>query len=56
MNACKFRDEYDDLPDGAYYAIAEAQGLTDELVEMAEWEWKNTTNGEAENEQSNSSR
>lgn len=42
MNAVRFRDEYDDLPDGAFFAIAEDQGLTDALIEMAEWEHKNT--------------
>lgn len=42
MNAAHFRDEYDDLPDGAFFAIAEDQGLKDALIEMAEWEHNNT--------------
>jgi hypothetical protein len=48
LNAAHFRDEYDDLPDGAFFAIAEEQDLTDALVEMAEWENENTN--EVENE------
>lgn len=42
MDACRFRDEYDDLPDGAFFAIAEEQGVTDFLTKMADWEWNNT--------------
>ncbi len=43
MDACRFRDEYDSEPDGAYFEIARQQGLYDALNEMAEWEWTNTT-------------
>ena len=43
MDACRFRDEYDDLPDGAFFAIATEQGLYDALIEMAEWENANTS-------------
>lgn len=42
MEAAHFRDEYDDLPDGAFFAMAEDQGLLDALVEMADWEHVNT--------------
>jgi len=42
MAACVFRDDYDELPDGAFFAVAEEYGLTDALIEMAEWETKNT--------------
>jgi len=46
MDACRFRDAYDDEPDGAFFAIARGQGLYDALQEMADWEWENTTAGE----------
>ncbi len=42
MDACDFRDQFDELPDGAFFAIAEERGLMYALVEMAEWEKKNT--------------
>jgi hypothetical protein len=43
MDACNFRDEYDDEPDGAFFAIARERGLYDALEEMAIWENENTT-------------
>jgi hypothetical protein len=51
MNAARFRDEYDDEPDGAFFAIADEQGLTEELIEMAEWKAANTNIGEEKSEQ-----
>jgi len=42
MDACYFRDEYDELPDGAFFAVAEEKDLFDALIEMADWENKNT--------------
>ncbi|MBU1661313.1 MAG: hypothetical protein KKD28_07555 [Chloroflexi bacterium] len=42
MDACYFRDEFDELPGGAFFAIAEERGLMYALVEMAEWEKENT--------------
>jgi len=42
MNACIFRDTYDELPDGAFFAIAEEHDLYDALIAMAEWENENT--------------
>ena len=45
MEACQFRDEYDALPDGAFFAIAEEKGLTHQLEIMADWEWINTDMG-----------
>ena len=38
MDACRFRDDYDDEPDGAFFAIAAEQELSDALEDMAEWE------------------
>jgi hypothetical protein len=46
MEACHFRDDFDDEPDGAFFALAEERGLTDALIEMADWEMENTTVGE----------
>ena len=42
MSACHFRDEYDELPDGAFWAIADEYNMTDLLIELAEWEDVNT--------------
>jgi len=42
MDACRFRDEYDNLPDGAFFEVARELGLYDALDDMAEWESKNT--------------
>jgi len=43
MEACNFRDNYADLPDGAYFALADDFGLSKALNKMAEWEAQNTT-------------
>lgn len=40
LSASNFRDENDDLPDGAFFAIAEEQGLLGGLDELAEFETK----------------
>jgi len=45
MDACRFRDDYDTFPDGAFFMIAEEQGLTDLLMTMADWEHNNTDVG-----------
>lgn len=42
MDVCIFRDDYDEEPDGAFFAIAAELGLSDALEEMAEWEAANT--------------
>ncbi len=42
LGACSFRDAYDDEPDGAFFAIAEEQGMMDALIAMATWEHANT--------------
>ena len=42
IEAARFRDEYDDESDGAFFAISEEMGLTDALVELAEWENEHT--------------
>ena len=44
MDACYFRDEYDELPDGAFFAAADEHGLMGAIEEMAEWEQANTDN------------
>lgn len=40
--AYHFRDEFDDLPDGAYFGIAEEHGLNGELDRLGQWELENT--------------
>lgn len=42
LEAAHFRDEYDDLPDGAFWAMAEEKGLLDDIIAMSEWENENT--------------
>lgn len=42
MEACHFRDEFDDVPDGAFFAIAREKGVYEALDQMAEWEHANT--------------
>jgi hypothetical protein len=42
MDACHFRDSNDDLPDGAFFAMAREEEIYDNLLEMAEWENENT--------------
>ena len=42
LNACYFRDDYDDEPDGAFFVIANEQEIYDDLIEVAEWENENT--------------
>lgn len=42
MDTCFFRDANDDMPDGAFFAIAEEEGMIDALIQMAEWENANT--------------
>jgi len=42
MQACRFRDAYDDEPDGAFFGIAEEHSLYEALIAMAEWEDENT--------------
>ena len=49
MAACVFRDDFDDLPDGAFFALADEKNITDLLIEMAEWENENTIEVPGEN-------
>lgn len=42
LEACHFRDEYDDLPNAAFFALAEERGLYEGLIEMSKWEQENT--------------
>lgn len=51
MSAARFRDEYDDLPDGAYFAIAKSQGLYNALIKLAEWEHENTDTGKVKKDE-----
>lgn len=38
IEAAAFRDQFDDLPDGAFLAIAEEMGLADALADLGEFE------------------
>ena len=41
QEAAYFCDEFDDEPDGAFFAIAEERGLYDQIIELAKWEKDN---------------
>lgn len=38
IEAAAFRDQFDELPDGAFFALAEEQGLYDSLIDLGEFE------------------